>query len=135
MVCASFPAATLVSGTRTSAGIPAAAAYAASEAEVFPVEAHATTRAPTALAWLTPTVIPRSLNDAVGLCPSCFSSRWPSGRPAQAGHLESASAPVKRASHVMQRTTIRSNISASLMPESDALGKVASTALVTRDPL
>ena len=50
----------------------AAAAYEASEAEVFPVEAHATNRAPIARAWLIPTVIPRSLNEPVGFSPSCL---------------------------------------------------------------
>ena len=40
---------------------------------MLPVEAQATNRAPTALAWLMPTVMPRSLNDAVGFWPSCLS--------------------------------------------------------------
>jgi hypothetical protein len=63
----------LPSGITTSAGISAAAAYDASEADVLPVEAQATNRALIALAWLMPTVMPRSLNDAVGFWPSCLS--------------------------------------------------------------
>jgi len=40
---------------------------AASDADVFPVDAQATARAPVRLAWVIATVIPRSLNDPVGL--------------------------------------------------------------------
>ena len=50
--------------------IPAFAAYAAREAEVFPVEAHPTTLAPSSLAWETPMVIPLSLKEPVGFSPS-----------------------------------------------------------------
>ena len=64
--------------------MPACAAYAASDAEVLPVDAQATAVAPMRRAWVTPTVIPRSLNEPVGLWPSCLSSRW--------------SAPVQRSS-------------------------------------
>src|SRR5215203_5233646 len=81
MVWPSLPPLILPSGMRTRLAIPAAAAYDASEADVLPVLAQATIRAPTALAWLTPTVIPRSLNDAVGLCPSCLTPN-PLVRPA-----------------------------------------------------
>ena len=42
--------------------------------EVFPVDAQATAAAPRRRACVTATVIPRSLKDPVGLCPSCFSS-------------------------------------------------------------
>ena len=45
-------------------------AYAAAEAEVFPVDAQTTARAPAPAATLRATVIPRSLNDPVGLAPS-----------------------------------------------------------------
>jgi len=44
------------------------------EAAVFPVEAQATAFAPMALAHVTPTVIPRSLNDPVGFSPSCLTA-------------------------------------------------------------
>src|SRR5207244_13406961 len=63
------------------AGRPASAAYAASEAAVLPVDAHDTARAPMRRAWVTPTVMPRSLNEPVGLRPSCF--RRSAGEPAQ----------------------------------------------------
>src|SRR5919198_2238855 len=52
---------------------PARAAYAAAEAAVFPVEAHTTERAPSASAFETTTVIPRSLKLPVGFAPSHLS--------------------------------------------------------------
>ena len=52
--------------------IPARAAYAAAEAEVLPVEAHATALAPASTAFETAMVIPRSLKEPVGLAPSYF---------------------------------------------------------------
>ena len=48
---------------------PAALAYAAMDAEVFPVETHATRCIPKRLACDTPQVMPLSLNDPVGLNP------------------------------------------------------------------
>src|SRR5664279_176512 len=72
MACASFPAAIVPSGTRTAQVRPARAAYAAAEAEVLPVDAQITALAPRAAAWVSATVIPRSLNDPVGLAPSTF---------------------------------------------------------------
>ena len=52
---------------------------------MLPVEAQATARAPIRFACVTPTVMPRSLNDPVGLCPSCFSSS--SSTPANASSV------------------------------------------------
>ena len=49
---------------------PARAAYAAALALVLPVEAQITAFAPWAAAMLTATVMPLSLNEAVGLAPS-----------------------------------------------------------------
>ena len=49
---------------------PARAAYAAAEADVLPVLAQTTTSAPLSFALETAIVIPRSLNEAVGLSPS-----------------------------------------------------------------
>jgi hypothetical protein len=85
---------TLSLGKRTSAGISAAAQYAASAAEVSPVDAHAIarTRAPLpASSWRrfisrtaeTSTVIPRSLNEPVWLLPHCLihTSDRPRDRP------------------------------------------------------
>src|SRR6476661_11102138 len=72
----------------TTDGIPAAAAYAASAAEVSPVDAHATARTPAPSATIcltteTRTVIPRSLNDPVWELPHCLTQRssMPSSRP------------------------------------------------------
>ena len=50
--------------------IPARAAYAAADAEVFPVEAQMTAFVPRSIALETATVMPRSLNDPVGFAPS-----------------------------------------------------------------
>src|SRR6266404_5000173 len=52
--------------------IPARAAYAAADAEVFPVEAQTSVLAPCSSALETATVMPRSLNEPVGLTPSFF---------------------------------------------------------------
>ena len=52
--------------------IPAAAPYAAAEADVFPVEAQTIARAPTSAALATARTIPRSLNEPVGFWPSTF---------------------------------------------------------------
>ena len=60
-------------GTSTAHVIPAFAAYAAALADVFPVDAQTTAFAPSSIALLIASVIPRSLNDPVGLAPSYFS--------------------------------------------------------------
>src|SRR3954470_10485919 len=56
----------------TAAIMPARAAYAAADADVLPVDAHTTALAPSSAALEIATVIPRSLNDPVGLSPSYF---------------------------------------------------------------
>src|SRR4051812_3020260 len=71
---ASLPSAILPRGTRTAQVSPARAAYAAADADVLPVDAQITALAPDARAYVMATVIPRSLNDPVGLAPSTFSS-------------------------------------------------------------
>ena len=92
IACAILPAAILPSGTSTSGVRPAFAAYAAMEADVLPVLAQTTASAPSALATEIAVVMPRSLNDAVGLLPSTLShtsapvtpdshSEWTSGVP------------------------------------------------------
>src|SRR5690348_17015380 len=78
---ASLPAAILPCGTRTSGLMPALAAYAAIEAEVFPVEAQTTALAPSPTATESATVMPRSLNEPVGLFPSTFSQTSAPVRP------------------------------------------------------
>ena len=67
---ASFPDAIRPWGISTAQSKPACAAYAAAEAAVLPVEAHSSSRSPRDLAAVTAVVIPRSLNDPVGLAPS-----------------------------------------------------------------
>src|SRR5450756_1489742 len=68
---------------RTKTGRWARAPYAASEAEVLPVEAQMSARAPWCLAQLTATVMPRSLNEPVGFSPSCLAQR--ADRPSGVG--------------------------------------------------
>ncbi len=68
-----MPVAIFPSGTITAPRSPARAAYAAALAAVFPVDAHTTASAPSPTAAETATVIPRSLNEPVGLAPSSFS--------------------------------------------------------------
>src|SRR5579875_964634 len=72
IACAIFPMAIFPLGTRTIQRRWALALYAASEAEVFPVDAHITLLYPSSTAFDTPTVIPLSLKDPVGLRPSNF---------------------------------------------------------------
>src|SRR5262245_984385 len=52
--------------------MPAAAAYAAAEADVFPVDAQMIAELPSSIAFETATTMPRSLNEPVGLAPSSF---------------------------------------------------------------
>ena len=60
-------------GTSTAHVMPAFAAYAAALADVLPVDAQTTAFAPSSIALLIASVIPRSLNEPVGLAPSYFS--------------------------------------------------------------
>src|SRR4051812_20063972 len=82
--CTSCAVVTLPRGNRTIAGSPAAAQYAASDADVSPVDAHATARIlrpseAICFTWLTSTVMPRSLKDPVCELPHCLTHR--SGTP------------------------------------------------------
>src|SRR4051812_22583563 len=72
-------------GSTTTHSSPAAAAYAAADADVLPVDAQITDRAPSSSALATATTIPRSLNDPVGFAPSTFrnSDRSPSDSPSR----------------------------------------------------
>ena len=69
---ASFPRAIAPSGRTTARRIPARPQYAAADADVLPVDAQTAAVAPSSSAFDTATVIPRSLNDPVGLAPSYF---------------------------------------------------------------
>src|SRR5262249_57301537 len=66
---------TCPAGRNTTLFIPARAAYAATEAEVFPVEAQHTDVNPSALATEMAADIPESLNDPVGFIPKCLDRR------------------------------------------------------------
>ena len=68
-----MPVATFPLGTRIAHASPALAAYAAALALVLPVEAHTTAFEPSSSALEIASVIPRSLNDPVGLAPSYLS--------------------------------------------------------------
>ena len=57
---------------RTAGTMPALTAYAAADADVFPVDAQITAFAPSSAAFEIAMVMPRSLNDPVGLIPSNF---------------------------------------------------------------
>ena len=61
---ASLPIAILPSGIRTTHAMPGAGAYAAAEAEVLPVEAQMTARAPSSTALLMAIVMPAVLERA-----------------------------------------------------------------------
>ena len=80
----SLPSATSPLGSSTTHVNPARAEYAAAAADVLPVEAHITTRAPFSTASLIASVMPRSLNEAVGFMPSNFKKTRSSGAPIQA---------------------------------------------------
>src|SRR5690349_9743374 len=69
---ASLPSAILPVGTSTAQVRPARAAYAAADADVLPVDAQMIALAPDSTALDTAIVMPRSLNDPVGLAPSIF---------------------------------------------------------------
>src|SRR5918994_2153607 len=80
--CTSWAIETLSFGSSTTDGMPAAAQYAPSAAEVSPVEAHATASIGTPVAIIsftseTSTVMPRSLNDPVCELPHCLTQRSP----------------------------------------------------------
>src|SRR6478735_7676513 len=71
--CDILPSAILPSGTSTAQTMPARTAYAAADAEVLPVEAQMTAFAPSSAAFEIAMVMPRSLNEPVGLAPSTLS--------------------------------------------------------------
>jgi len=58
--------------------MPAAAPYAAADAEVLPVDAQTMALAPASAAFATATTMPRSLNEPVGFWPSTLRYRSPS---------------------------------------------------------
>ncbi len=66
----------LALGQTTMTSIPAAAPYAAAEAEVLPVDAQAIAVAPASIALATATTMPRSLNEPVRFMPSSLRCRF-----------------------------------------------------------
>src|SRR4051794_26832013 len=76
-----LPRAILPSGTSTSGLRPARAAYAAIDALVLPVDAQTTACAPSDSAQEIAAVMPRSLNEPVGLSPSTLSQTSPPDSP------------------------------------------------------
>src|SRR5881392_1889408 len=70
--CSNLPLAIFPAGKTTTHEIPARDAYAAAEAEVFPVEAQMIAFALPSIALETAKVMPRSLKEQVGLMPSFF---------------------------------------------------------------
>ena len=70
---ASLPRAILPCGISTIGVSPARLAYAAIDADVLPVDAHTTALAPCSTAIETAIVMPRSLNEPVGLLASTLS--------------------------------------------------------------
>src|ERR1017187_954920 len=91
--CASLPNEMLPYGMKITGCSPAALAYAAMDAEVFPVETQATRVAPSCTACDAPQVIPLSLKDPVGLKPWLLDperSQTPILRGRAAGHQRCA---------------------------------------------
>src|ERR1700722_4886036 len=92
-VWAILPCAILPSGTITAQVMPARAAYAAALAAVLPVEAQITAFAPSRTAAETAQVIPRSLNEPVGLAPSSFNRTFAPTSPESTGARSGAVEP------------------------------------------
>src|ERR687889_554709 len=97
---ASLPSAILPAGTSTAQVSPARTAYAAADALVLPVLAQMTAFDPAATAWVIATVIPRSLNDPVGLSPSTLSQ---TSQPVRADSVGAGSSGVPPSSSVTTR--------------------------------
>src|SRR5450756_1801566 len=85
------------SGMSTAQVRPARAANAAADADVLPVEAQTTALAPSSAALEIATVIPRSLNEPVGLAPSTFKNTL---APTRADNLGAGSRGVPPSSSV-----------------------------------
>src|SRR5207302_3256743 len=96
IACTSLPLAIFPAGKITAQRIPARAAYAAAEAEVFPVEAQIRVVAPRSSALETATVMPRSLNEPVGFKPSHLMSTRQSIRSLNRGAKTSGVEPSPR---------------------------------------
>ena len=96
---ASLPRAMWPSGMSTAQVSPARAAKAAAEADVLPVDAHTTALAPSSAALEMATVMPRSLNEPVGLAPSTFKQDPGADPRGQPGGGEQRGAPLEQRDH------------------------------------
>ena len=96
---ASLPRAMCPSGMRTAQVSPARALKAAADAEVLPVEAHTTALAPSSTALEMAMVMPRSLNEPVGLAPSILSRTRAPDPGRQPGRLEQRRAALEQGHH------------------------------------
>ena len=113
--------------------MPARAAYAAAEADVLPVEAQIATFAPRSTAVEIAIVMPRSLNDPVGLSPSTLSStRATPARWAIRGASSSGVLPSSRVITGVASVTGRNSRYASMSP--GHADTVTPSLLFTHDP-
>ena len=97
--------------------MPARAAYAAADADVLPVDAQIATLAPRSTAMEIAIVIPRSLNDPVGLRPSTLSStRATPARCAIRGASSNGVLPSSRVMTGVASVTGRNSRYASISP-------------------
>src|SRR5665213_1672278 len=103
---ANLPRAICPSGIRTAQVSPARAAKAAADAEVLPVDAQTTALAPSSAALEMATVIPRSLNDPVGLAPSTFKNTL---APTRADNLGAGRRGVPPSSRAVSYTHLRAH--------------------------
>ena len=120
--CASLPNAMCPAGSTTPHSRPARAAYAAADADVFPVEAQIASLAPRSTATDIAIVIPRSLNDAVGLSPSTFNhTRATPARCATRGASSSGVLPSRSVTTGVASETGRNSRYSSITPRHGAI--------------
>ena len=83
---------------------------------MLPVDAQITARAPEASAWVTATVIPRSLNDPVGFAPSTFRKTWAPTRSDSASAGSSGVPPSSRVTTLAPGGTATRSAYAAIKP-------------------
>ena len=113
---ASFPRAMNPSGISTAQVRPARVAKAAAEAEVLPVDAQTTALAPSSAALEMATVMPRSLNEPVGLAPSTFRTTRAPTRADSLGAGSSGVPPSRRVTTGVRSETGRKSRYSSITP-------------------
>src|SRR3954451_24415864 len=101
--------------------MPARAAYAAALADVLPVDAHTTALAPSSAALEMATVMPRSLNEPVGLRPSYFSHTRAPSRSDKRGAGTSGVAPSSNVTTGVAALTGRKSRYSSIKPRQPTL--------------